>query len=97
MEIIDAIDNVKKLIEYCDYKHYNEGDYPDWKKDVDSLTVALVCMEKQIPVSPIIKKWMPAECPTCGESLSKSLGDGYYKHNYGQEFCVCGQRIEWDD
>ena len=37
-------------------------------------------VEKQKPKKVIIKPWEPSICPTCGMELSKSLGDGYYKH-----------------
>ena len=37
-------------------------------------------VEKQKPKKIIIKSYCPTVCPTCGNELSTSLGDGYYKH-----------------
>lgn len=54
--------------------------------------------EKELPKPPKIQPWSPAECPSCGCSLSKSLGDGYYEHLYGLERCPkCNQLILWFD
>lgn len=55
-------------------------------------------MEKQKPKKVIIKPWEPSICPTCGMELSKSLGDGYYKHWMNLRRCTrCGQAIQWDE
>lgn len=54
-------------------------------------------IRKQVPVKPVIRQWLPTECPTCSASLSKSLGDGYYKHFTGLTVCECGQQLDWDD
>lgn len=49
-------------------------------------------MEKQIKKEVIIKPWDPTICPTCNWELSKSLGDGYYKHWKSLRTCPrCGQ------
>lgn len=52
-------------------------------------------LEKQNPKSPIFGSWIPAKCPSCGEELSESVGDGYYRHETSREFCSCGQRLDW--
>lgn len=45
-----------------------------------------------------LQEWLPVTCPTCGASLSKSLGDGYYKHDYNLERCPeCNQKLKWPD
>lgn len=55
-------------------------------------------VEKQKPKKVIIKPWEPSICPTCGMELSKSLGDGYYKHWMNLRRCTrCGQKIQWDE
>jgi len=56
-----------------------------------------MAIRKQIPVKPIIEKWLPTSCPTCSAALSKSLGDGYYKHFTNLDVCECGQQLDWDD
>ncbi|OPX89444.1 MAG: hypothetical protein A4E53_01521 [Pelotomaculum sp. PtaB.Bin104] len=62
----------------------------------DVLKLAEEALWKQIPRSPLIKKWSPALCPTCKSELSESIGDGYYKHYYNLKICECGQKLEWD-
>jgi hypothetical protein len=52
-------------------------------------------MIKEIPKKPIIKSWNPAICPTCGEGLSESCGDGYYRHYEHLKVCNCGQKLKW--
>lgn len=54
--------------------------------------------EKETEKPVIIQDWSPAECPTCGNLLSESLGDGYYRHRYGLERCPrCNQLLGWAD
>lgn len=75
-----------------------EWDYPlDYAIAIDTAKEAL---EKQIPKKPIIKPWSPAICPSCGEELSISLGDGYYSHRIILTHCPnleCLQRLDWGD
>ena len=59
--------------------------------------MAIKALEKQIAKKPIIKPWNPATCPCCGNDLSESVGDGYYKHFYSLTFCECGQRLDWSE
>ena len=55
-------------------------------------------VEKQRPKKIIIKSYCPTVCPTCGNELSTSLGDGYYKHPTFLEICPkCGQAIQWEN
>lgn len=54
-------------------------------------------LELQIPKKPIIEKYSPAICPNCGVTLSQSLGDGYYQHEYNKSICGCGQKLIWKD
>ena len=75
-----------------------EWDYPlDYAIAIDT---AIEALEKQIPKKPIIKPWSPATCPSCGEELSISLGDGYYSHRIILTHCPnleCLQRLDWGD
>lgn len=75
-----------------------EWDYPlDYAIAIDT---AIEALEKQIPKKPIIKPWSPAICPSCGEELSISLGDGYYSHRIILTHCPnleCLQRLDWGD
>lgn len=60
--------------------------------------MAIEALEKQIPKKVEIKPWSPAYCPTCGQELSESQGDGFYKHYIHLGRCPnveCGQRLEW--
>lgn len=57
-------------------------------------------VEKMKPKKVIIKPWSPAECPTCGKSLSTNEGDGYYRHWTHIERCPnveCAQRLLWEE
>lgn len=55
-------------------------------------------VEKQKPKKVIIRAWEPCKCPTCSKELSKSMGDGYYKHYYYLKRCTeCGQKLNWGD
>ena len=55
-------------------------------------------MEKQKPKKIIIESYCPTVCPTCGNELSTSLGDGYYKYPTFLERCPnCGQAILWEN
>ena len=75
-----------------------EWNYPlDYAVAIDT---AIEALEKQIPKKPIIKPWSPATCPSCGEELSISLGDGYYSHRIILTHCPnleCLQRLDWGD
>lgn len=81
----------------------NMGDYDCEYKDYRAIGTVKECraaVEKQIPEQVIIKPWNPARCPTCGESLSEDLGDGYYKHSDFLERCPnpeCSQRLKWEE
>ena len=60
--------------------------------------MAIEALEKQIPKKVEIKPWSPTYCPTCGQELSESQGDGFYKHYIHLGRCPnveCGQRLEW--
>ena len=76
----------------------NDGEsFADIEKAYD---LAVEAMEKQIAKKPIIKPWCPAICPTCGETLSEYLGDGYYSHRTFLERCTdadCSQRLDWSE
>ena len=53
--------------------------------------------EKATAKKVIIKPWNPAKCPSCGASLSESLGDGYYRHHVLKARCDCGQFLDWSE
>ena len=66
----------------------------------EALNTAIEALEKQIPKKPIIKPWSPAICPSCGEELSISLGDGYYSHRIILTHCPnleCLQQLDWSE
>ena len=75
-----------------------EWDYPlDYAIAID---MAISALEKQMPKKPIIKPWSPAICPSCGEELSISLGDGYYSPRIILTHCPnleCLQRLDWGE
>lgn len=49
-------------------------------------------VEKEV----IEEDWNPALCPNCKESLSESLGDGYYTRPSFMERCPnCHQKLHW--
>ncbi len=61
---------------------------------------AVRALEKQLPKKVEIKEWSPSVCPSCGQELSESVGDGYYKHPKFLERCPnpdCGQRLDWSE
>ena len=62
---------------------------------IEALTLAIGALKKQIPQKPYMRPWCPALCPSCGEELSESLGDGYYKHWTTKKICNCGQKLNW--
>jgi len=86
MEIIDA----KALLVGA------KGRYSNNQEMKEALNMAIMALEKQIPKKPKIESWEPARCPCCDGSLSESIGDGYYRHNYSLNICECGQKIEWE-
>lgn len=75
----------------------------EWNYPLDyaiAIDTAIEALEKQIPKKPIIKPWSPAICPSCGEELSISLGDGYYSHRIILTHCPnleCLQRLDWGE
>ena len=75
----------------------------EWNYPLDyaiAIDTAIEALEKQIPKKPIIKPWSPAICPSCGEELAISLGDGYYSHRIILTHCPnleCLQRLDWRD
>jgi len=90
------LDNFKKEIESNkDSKtSYSTLIYGTRIKNCNTILVAL---EKQIPKKVKIEKWEPARCPSCGEELSESIGDGFYRHWSGKKICDCGQRLNWEE
>lgn len=98
MTLEEAIEQLESLILNSQSFHEEEGDI--WEKDIEALNMAISALEKQIPKKPIIKPWSPAICPSCGEELSISLGDGYYSHRIILTHCPnleCLQRLDWGD
>ena len=87
MKIEDAIEIIKELT-----NGLNENGYV---KQANNL--AIQALEKQIPKKPTIEVWDPAICPCCGDELSESIGDGYYKHWVTLKFCDCGQALDWGE
>ena len=75
----------------------------EWNYPLDyaiAIDTAIETLEKQIPKKPIIEPWSPAICPSCGEELSRSLGDGYYSHRVHLTHCPnleCLQRLDWGE
>ena len=55
----------------------------------------LMCLA--IPILIIEEKYMPTKCPNCKETLSKSLGDGYYSCEHVEYCPSCMQRLEWEN
>lgn len=90
MKIEDAIQTLKDI--YPSQKQIVTGEYPHVAEGID---LAIEALEKQIPKKPIIEKWSPALCSSCGSELSESLGDGYYKHWKNKKVCDCGQLLNW--
>lgn len=90
MEINEAIDTMKRLRIALATANV------DGKRVLEPISMAIEALEKQIPKKPIIIEWNPAKCPCCGEELSESLGDGYYKHWTTKKICDCGQKLRWD-
>lgn len=67
-------------------------------RSIGTVSECREAVKKQRAKKPIIKPWCPAICPMCGEELSESLGDGYYKHLKGLKVCPkCFQRLDWSD
>lgn len=69
-------------------------------KKIGTLEEVREAVEKQKQKKPIIQQWSPARCPACGEELSESLGDGYYRHRTFLERCTnveCAQRLDWSE
>ncbi len=67
-------------------------------RTLDALDMAIHALEEGIPKQVTYREYAPALCPTCGENLSESLGDGYYKHWKGLDVCPnpkCRQRLKW--
>jgi len=77
---------IKELKSYAEHS---------WGGLSEAFEIAIKAMEKQMPKNPIIESWCPALCPTCGEELSESVGDGFYKHYYSKNICDCGQKLKW--
>lgn len=95
-EAIKCIDDVMDST----YNYDETIDYQLTSDDFDWLEKAKEALEKQIPKKPIIKPWSPATCPSCGEELSISLGDGYYKHGVHLTHCPnlkCLQQLDWSE
>lgn len=87
----------KEAYESLCYEIYEEGHCSYIEEELD---IAIEAIEKQIPKKVIIKPWSPAICPSCGEELSISLGDGYYSHRIILTHCPnleCLQRLDWGD
>lgn len=69
-------------------------------QQIGTLEEVREAVEKQKAKKPIIQQWSPARCPACGEELSESLGDGYYRHRTFLERCTnveCAQRLDWSE
>lgn len=76
----------KALLELSEYKSL--GTVEEVRKSI----------EKDKSKKVVINQWEPCKCPTCGKELSKSVGDGYYKHYYYLKRCPkCGQKLNWGD
>lgn len=77
-----------------------ERDYNELEryKEIGTVEECREAVEKQKPKKIIIKSYCPTVCPTCGNELSTSLGDGYYKYPTYLERCPnCGQAILWEN
>lgn len=64
-------------------------------KEIGTIEEFKTLKEKSVAKKPIIKPWSDARCPSCGCSLSESLGDGYYRHFESMDRCYCGQKLDW--
>jgi hypothetical protein len=87
MNVMTYKEAINELKSYADHS---------WGDLSEAFKLAIESMEKQIPKKPKIESWSPALCPACGEELSESIGDGYYKHWYNKEICDCGQKLKWE-
>lgn len=90
------LDGFKKEIKTSKDKktHFSTLIYDTRIKGCNTILEAL---EKQIPKKVKIEKWEPVRCPSCGEELSESIGDGYYRHWAGKKICDCGQKLDWEE
>lgn len=62
------------------------------KKDLQEL------VDRATPKKVIIEQYTPVYCPSCGEELSESLGDGYYEYYTHLDVCPnkeCRQVLDW--
>lgn len=73
----------------------------DFEYEIDSITIAMDCIEKQIPKNPIID-FMPRGdfyyCPNCNEIVKSYIVDTPIVDEYNHNYCGgCGQAIDWSD
>ena len=94
IEKLKAIeDDVIRRNEYGEYYAILEN----CLKEREACALAIKALQKQVPMKVEIVPWNPAYCPSCGENLSKLVGDGFYKHTF-LERCPnvdCSQRLKW--
>ena len=80
-------------------KYIETFDGCDYGATKIALDIAVEALEKKVPKRVNISSWSPARCPSCGEYLSESLGDGYYNHFEYLKICPneeCCQRLVWE-
>ena len=97
MEIKEAVKCIDNVLA-SDYYYDETLGYQLTSDDIEWLEMAKEALENKIPKRVIISNWSAAKCPTCGEYLSESLGDGYYNHFEHLKICPneeCCQRIVW--
>lgn len=79
------------------------NDHAEWTRcDIEepALSQLKELVDRATPKKVIIEQYTPAYCPTCGEELSESLGDGYYKYYTHLDVCPnkeCRQVLDWSD
>lgn len=97
MTTIEAIQELKwvKTHGFVSNKEIVETD-----RILNALDIGIRAIESSIPKQVNYREYTPAKCPICGENLSESLGDGYYKHWENLDVCPnpdCRQRLKWKE
>lgn len=96
----DGYESALKAYDDCYFEKEEISNELQEYKQLGTLEKVREAVERQQAKKPIIQPWFPARCPTCGEELSESLGDGYYRHRTFLERCTnveCAQRLDWGE
>lgn len=88
---------IKQAIEILKYIQSFDG--LDYGATNIALSMGIQSLEKDISRPVIIQNWTPARCPSCNQSLSEHIEDGYYHHMTHLNVCPneeCRQRLKWE-